>query len=47
MYLRLNGILTPIEQALDFEYMYFIKNNSALVDMINSLSLIAGEENER
>jgi len=47
MYLRINGTTTPVEQALDFDYLHLVKNNSKLLDLINSLSQTAGATDER
>jgi hypothetical protein len=47
MYLRVNGISTAVEQALDFDYLQLVKNNSKLLELINSLSQIAGATDER
>ncbi len=47
MYLRVNGVNTPVEQALDFDYLQLIKNKPELSELITSLSEIAGANNER
>lgn len=47
LYLRVNGVNMPVEQALDFDYLQLVKSNSTLLDLINSLSQIAGVHFER
>ena len=45
MYLRSQKINTPVELALNFDYIQIIENNEALMDFINSLSQITGANN--
>lgn len=47
MYLRVNNVAAAVEEALDFDYLQLVKNNSQIMKFINSLSQIAGDENER
>lgn len=47
MYLRVNGIRTPVEQALDFDYLQLVQSHAPLLNLINSLSETAGASHAR